>query len=56
MTEANVTIKGQFTIPLNIRRALQIDAGDRVMFVEVEPGQCLSVLLALARWRGLPRC
>ena len=39
MTTATVTSKGQITIPYNVRRALQVEAGDRVEFVEVDPGR-----------------
>ena len=39
MTAATVTSKGQITIPLNVRQALQVGAGDRVEFVEIEPGR-----------------
>ena len=39
MTTATVTSKGQITIPANVRRALKVAAGDRVEFVEVEPGR-----------------
>lgn len=39
MTTATVTTKGQITIPVNVRNALQVEAGDRVEFVEVEPGR-----------------
>ena len=41
MTAATITSKGQITIPADVRRALAVDAGDRVEFVEVEPGQFL---------------
>ena len=39
MTTATVTSKGQITIPSNVRQALRIEAGDRVEFVEIEPGR-----------------
>jgi len=39
MAAATVTSKGQITIPIEVRHALGIDAGDRVEFVEVEPGR-----------------
>ena len=39
MTTATVTSKGQITIPASVRHALQVEAGDRVEFVEVEPGR-----------------
>ncbi len=39
MTTATVTSKGQVTIPANVRRALKVETGDRVEFVEVDPGR-----------------
>ena len=39
MTTATVTSKGQITIPAIVRQALQVDTGDRVEFVEIEPGR-----------------
>ena len=39
MKTATVTSKGQITIPLKVRQALQLEAGDRVEFVEVDPGR-----------------
>jgi len=39
MTTATITSKGQITIPAEVRQALQVDAGDRVEFVEIEPGR-----------------
>ena len=39
MTTATVTSKGQITIPANVRQALKVAPGDRVEFVEVEPGR-----------------
>lgn len=43
MTTATVTSKGQITIPANVREALNVGAGDRVEFVQLEPGQFLFV-------------
>jgi antitoxin PrlF len=43
MTTATVTSKGQITIPAEVREALHVDAGDRVEFVQIEPGQYLFV-------------
>lgn len=43
MTTATITSKGQITIPADVRRALGVDAGDRVEFVEVEPGRFLFI-------------
>ena len=39
MSAATVTSKGQITIPVDVRQALRIEAGDRVEFIEVEPGR-----------------
>ncbi len=43
MTTATVTSKGQITIPVEVRQALQVNSGDRVEFVQIEPGQFLFV-------------
>ena len=40
MSTATMTTKGQITIPAAVRAALGIEeAGDRVEFVQVEPGR-----------------
>ncbi len=39
MTTANLTSKGQITIPAAVRQSLGVDTGDRVEFVEVAPGR-----------------
>ena len=39
MSTATVTSKGQITIPVDVRRAMRVEAGDRVDFIEVEPGR-----------------
>jgi AbrB family looped-hinge helix DNA binding protein len=39
MPTATVTSKGQITIPAAVREALHVGAGDRVEFVEIEPGR-----------------
>ena len=39
MSTATVTSKGQITIPLPVRAALNLDAGSRVEFVEFTKGQ-----------------
>jgi AbrB family looped-hinge helix DNA binding protein len=30
---------GQITIPVDVRRALNVEAGDRVEFIQIEPGR-----------------
>jgi antitoxin PrlF len=39
MTTATMTSKGRVTIPVNVRQSLNVEAGDRVEFVEVAPGR-----------------
>lgn len=39
MTTATLTSKGQVTIPVEIRAALSLKAGDRIEFVELERGK-----------------
>lgn len=39
MSTATLTTKGQITIPAQVRRSLNVEAGDRVEFVEVAPGR-----------------
>ena len=39
MTTATVTSKGQITIPAKVRQALNVAAGDRVEFVEIDAGR-----------------
>lgn len=43
MSTATVTSKGQITIPAQVRQALSVDTGDRVEFVQIEPGQYLFI-------------
>lgn len=37
MPTATVTSKGQITIPVDVRQNLNVDAGDRVEFVQIAP-------------------
>ena len=39
MTTATISTKGQITIPAEVRHALKVDTGDRVEFIEIEPGR-----------------
>ncbi|MEJ8849302.1 AbrB/MazE/SpoVT family DNA-binding domain-containing protein [Variovorax rhizosphaerae] len=43
MTTATITSKGRITIPAEVRKALLVDTGDRVEFVQIEPGQYLFI-------------
>ena len=39
MTTATLTSKGQITVPVEVRRALQVESGDKVEFIQIEPGR-----------------
>jgi antitoxin PrlF len=39
MSTATLTSKGQITIPADVRRSLNVETGDRVEFVQIEPGR-----------------
>lgn len=39
MSTATLTSKGQVTIPADVRRSLNVQTGDRLEFVQVEPGR-----------------
>lgn len=43
MATATVTSKGRITIPAEVREALAVDAGDRIEFVQIQPGQFLVI-------------
>ena len=60
MTTATLTSKGQITIPVAVREALGVDAGDRVEFVEIAPGRYEFIaatrpVTALKGMFGVPR-
>jgi AbrB family looped-hinge helix DNA binding protein len=38
MSTATLTSKGQITLPKTVRERLGVEAGDKVEFVETEPG------------------
>ena len=59
---AKITAKGQMTLPLGIRKALHVDAGDYVRLEQTEDGSFLlkagarvSELSGLIRYRGPAR-
>ena len=43
MTTATVTSKGQITIPVDIRKALAVETGDRLEFIPMEGGKVMIV-------------
>ena len=51
MTTATLTSKGQITIPAQVRQALKVETGDRIEFVEVEPGR-FELIAATQSLRG----
>ncbi len=55
MTAATVTSKGQITIPVRVREALHVGAGDRVEFVQIEPGryEIIAVTRSLREMKGM---
>ena len=55
MTTATITSKGQIPIPAEVRRALKVDAGDRVEFVEVAPGryEFLAATQSVTQLKGM---
>jgi antitoxin PrlF len=55
MSTATVTSKGQITIPADVRQALQVEAGDRVEFFEVEPGrfELVAVTRSITELKGM---
>ena len=57
MSTATITSKGQVTIPALVRTALGIGAGDRVEFVQVEPGrfEIVAATRSIIALKGLIR-
>ena len=55
MTRATISSKGQITIPAPVRAALHVGAGDRVEFVEIEPGryELLAATSSLSELKGM---
>ena len=39
MSTATLTSKGQITIPVEVRKEMKLSAGDRVEFIQTEPGR-----------------
>ena len=55
MSTAKLTSKGQITIPADVRRLLNVQTGDRVEFVQVEPGRFerIAATRSVRELRGL---
>ena len=62
MSDATLTSKGQITIPANIRKALRLSTGERVVFTQLDDGtvimraktRSLLDLKGLLQAEGLP--
>lgn len=57
MSTATITSKGQITIPAIVRNSLGVEAGDRVEFIEAEPGrfELVAVTQPVTALKGLVR-
>ena len=57
MPAATVTSKGQITIPAAVRASLGVEAGDRVEFIQIEPGrfELVAATHSVTALRGLVR-
>jgi len=57
MSTATITSKGQITIPTLVRTALGVGAGDRVEFLQVEPGrfELVAATQSVVALKGLIR-
>ena len=55
MTAATITSKGQITIPADVRKALQVEVGDRLEFVEIAPGrfEVIAATRSVTELRGM---
>lgn len=57
MSTATMTSKGQITVPALVRAALGVAAGDRVEFVQLEPGrfELIAATQSVTALKGLIR-
>jgi AbrB family looped-hinge helix DNA binding protein len=57
MPTDTITSKGQVTIPATVRASLGVAAGDRVEFVQVEPGrfELIAVTQSVTALKGIIR-
>lgn len=55
MTTATLTSKGQVTIPAAVRNGLGVETGDRVEFIELEPGryEVIAATLPVTALKGI---
>ncbi len=57
MATATITSKGQITIPAVVRASLGVGSGDRVEFIQVEPGrfELVATTQSVTSLKGLIR-
>lgn len=57
MFTATMTSKGQITVPAAVRTALGIKKGDRVEFIQIEPGhfELIAATQSITALKGLVR-
>ena len=57
MTTATMTSKGQITVPAEVRASLGVAAGDRVEFIQIEPGrfELVAATYSVTALKGLIR-
>jgi AbrB family looped-hinge helix DNA binding protein len=55
MPEATLTSKGQITVPIEVRKALALELGDKLEFVLVAPGryEVMAVSMSVTSLKGL---
>lgn len=55
MPSATLTSKGRVTIPAEVRRDMNLAVGDRIDFVEVEPGhyELIAVTRSVCELKGI---
>lgn len=55
MPSATLTSKGQLTVPIQVRNAMGVEAGDRIEFVEIEKGhfEIMAATRSLKELNGL---
>jgi antitoxin PrlF len=55
MTASTITSKGQITIPAVVRAALGVSTGDRIEFIQVDPGrfEMVAATLPISALKGM---
>ncbi len=55
MTASKITSKGQITIPAVVRAALGVSTGDRIEFIQVDPGrfEMVAATLPISALKGM---